>query len=63
MKSISKTQEFEEQLQREGKITYLDEPKHIVIMVKMNEELRKVREEYRRREHLSWLRARNVRLD
>ncbi|NTW14397.1 MAG: hypothetical protein HGA31_05200 [Candidatus Moranbacteria bacterium] len=62
MKCISKTLEFEERLRREGKITYLDEPKHIAVLVKMNERLRKAREEYLRREHLSWFRAKNIRL-
>lgn len=59
---ISKLPELEARLRREGKIIDLDKPEHIAVMVKMNVELRKAREVYRRREHLSRLRAKNIRL-
>ena len=63
IKKISKIEEFEKKLKEEGKIFYLDSPKDITIMVKMNKDLEEFRREYRRKSWLSEQSAKNTFLD
>ena len=60
IKKISTTEEINEQLSKNGKKTYLDSPKQIEAIVKMNEELEEVRREYRLKEKNSQTSAANV---
>lgn len=62
VKLISKTAEFEEKLKAQGKIIYLDEPKHIAVMVKMNKVLSEIRRDYRAKDKKTKLAASKIRL-
>ena len=62
IKPISKIAEFEAQLKENNQIFYLDEPKHIAIMVKMNQKMSEIRKDYRAKEKKSRLAASKVRL-
>jgi len=62
VKLISKTAEFERQLKEQNQIVYLDEPKHIDVMVKMNQALIEIRKDYRAKDKKTKLEVLNVRL-
>lgn len=60
IKKINKTEEIKEQLNKVGKITYLDSPKHIEAIVRMNEEMEEVRRDYMEKEKNSQISAATV---
>jgi uncharacterized protein YxeA len=54
---ISKTEEFLEQMKREGKVKYYNTKEDYERMEKMNEELEKVRREYMIKDYNSQIEA------
>jgi len=50
---ICKTEEIHKRLKEEGKVRYLDSPEDIKIMEEMNEQLMRVRREFRIKEYNS----------
>ena len=60
IKRINRTEEIEAKLSKENKVTYLDSPKHIEAIKKMNEEMEEVRREYKVKEKNSQTSASNV---
>jgi hypothetical protein len=60
IQKISKTQEIKEQLKREGKHSFLDQPQHVEAIAAMNEQLEAVRREYQVKERNSQITAAEV---
>ena len=56
-KPINSTDEFFEKLEREGKVKYLDKPKHYEAMEKMNEGMVETMRESKRMQAESWISA------
>ena len=60
IKKINKSEEIKKQLNNAGKVSYLDTPKHIEAIVKMNKEMEEVRREYNEKETNSQTSAASV---
>ena len=57
IKKINSTDEFFEKLEREGKVKYLDKPKHYESMERVNEGMEETMRESKRMQAESWRRA------
>ena len=57
---ISKTEAIKAKMKQEGKVTYLDQPKHIAAIVAMNEQLEAVRREFQVKDRNSQIAAATV---
>jgi len=60
IKKINRTEAIREKLKSENKVSYLDSPKHLAAVVKMNNELKEVRREYKEKEMDSQVSASTV---
>ena len=60
IKKISRAQEIEEQLKKDGKISYLDKPEHIKAILAMNKEMEEVKRLYKVKERKSEISAANL---
>ena len=57
---ISKTEAIKAKMKQEGKVTYLDQSKHIAAIVAMNEQLEAVRREFQVKDRNSQITAATV---
>ncbi len=60
IKKVSKTEAIRKRLQRQNKLTYLDQPEHMDAINRMNESLKLVRREYKVKERKSTISAAKV---
>jgi len=60
IKQISKTEAIKAKMQAQGKVSYLDKPKHVTAIIAMNEQLKAVRREYQVKDRDSQITASNV---
>jgi hypothetical protein len=60
MKKISKTDDINARLERDGKVTVLDKKEHIEAIIAMNKQLEAVRREYQIKYRKSQITAANV---
>jgi hypothetical protein len=60
IKKISKTEAFKAKMKQEGKISYLDKPKHIDAISLMNDQLEVVRREFQMKDRNSQITATTV---
>jgi len=60
IKKISKTETIKAKMDQEGKVTYLDQPKHVQAILAMNEQLETVRREYQAKDRNSQITAATV---
>jgi len=51
--TVSRTEAINQQLETQGLITYLNEPKHIEAIVAMNDDMAEVRRDYQVKDHNS----------
>ncbi|ACF44944.1 hypothetical protein [Pelodictyon phaeoclathratiforme] len=59
MKKISKTDDINARLERDGKVTVLDKKEHIEAIIAMNKQLEAVRREYQIKDRKSQITAAN----
>jgi len=60
IKRISKTHTIKAKMKKEGKMSYLDQPKHFDAIVKMNDGLEEVRRDYQIKDKKSQISASSV---
>ena len=60
LKKISKTEEINARLKREGKVTILNQPEHLAAIETMNKRLEAARREYQIKERNSQISASKV---
>lgn len=60
IEKFNKTEELNERLTREGKVSYLDEPQHIDAIIRMNIEMEEVRRDFKVKDENSKASAANL---
>ncbi|WP_090781886.1 hypothetical protein [Pedobacter sp. ok626] len=60
IQKVSRTAEIYERLEREGKVSYLDQPEHIAAIDAMSDQMEEVRREYQVKDRNSQVAAASV---